>query len=212
MFHANGWTFVWIVTAVGGTHVCARKARRRPRCIGLLSARARHDALRRADGADRASRTRPTSCAPTAPRGVRVLTAGAPPGGPDHRARRGRARLDHHAGLRAHRDLARSSPSASRAPSTRRSSAAERARIKARQGVELITSGELRVVDERGDDVPRDGATIGEIVVRGNVVMEGYYRDPEATARAFAAAGSTPATPRSCTRTATSRSATGSRT
>jgi fatty-acyl-CoA synthase len=62
---------------------------------------------------------------------------------------------------------------------------ADRARIKARQGVSLITSGELRVVDEQGNDVPRDGVTIGEIVARGNVVMEGYYRDPEATANAF---------------------------
>ena len=62
---------------------------------------------------------------------------------------------------------------------------AERAVIKARQGVELITSGELRVVDEEGRDVPRDGATVGEIVVRGNVVMKGYYNDPEATAQAF---------------------------
>jgi fatty-acyl-CoA synthase len=58
-----------------------------------------------------------------------------------------------------------------------------RATIKARQGVELVTSGELRVVDEAGNEVPSDGNTLGEIIVRGNVVMDGYFDDPEGTAR-----------------------------
>src|SRR6185295_13497048 len=60
------------------------------------------------------------------------------------------------------------------------------ARIKARQGVELLTSGELLVVDADGREVPPDGQTMGELVVRRNAVMHGYYDDPEATARAFA--------------------------
>jgi fatty-acyl-CoA synthase len=64
-------------------------------------------------------------------------------------------------------------------------SVADRATVKARQGVELITSGELCVVDTDMREVPRDGATLGEIVARGNVVMRGYYNDAQATAAAF---------------------------
>src|SRR5262249_28134134 len=50
---------------------------------------------------------------------------------------------------------------------------------------EVMTSGELRVVDTHGNDVPHDGVTQGEIIARGNVVMAGYYNDPAATATAF---------------------------
>ncbi len=62
----------------------------------------------------------------------------------------------------------------------------DRATIKARTGVEMVPSGELLVVDEQMREVPHDAQTLGEIVVRGNAVMAGYYNDPAATEKAFA--------------------------
>jgi acyl-CoA synthetase (AMP-forming)/AMP-acid ligase II len=61
----------------------------------------------------------------------------------------------------------------------------QRAAMQARQGVGMISAEALRVVDDKMADVPADGGTMGEIVMRGNTVMVGYYLDPEATAGAF---------------------------
>jgi fatty-acyl-CoA synthase len=61
----------------------------------------------------------------------------------------------------------------------------ERAAKLARQGVGMVHADRVRVVDEEMDDVPADGETVGELVLRGNGVMKGYYRDPDATDEAF---------------------------
>ena len=142
------------------------------------------DALRRADGLDQhRPRALRNSAAPRAA-DVRVLTAGAPP------AAATIERVEGELGwvITQAYGLTETSPLITFCeprPEHEGLSRAERSVIKARQGVELLTSGELRVVDEEGRDVPHDGATIGEIIVRGNVVMKGYYADPEATAEAM---------------------------
>jgi fatty-acyl-CoA synthase len=61
----------------------------------------------------------------------------------------------------------------------------DRARLVARQGVPTIVTEPLRVVDEEMADVPADGETVGEVVMRGNNIMVGYYRDHATTAQAF---------------------------
>ncbi len=141
MFHANGWTFTWIVTAAGATHVCLRKVdpaeifsligrenvtmlcAAPTVLIGIANA---PEELRRRRQARRARAD-----------GRRAARRG------DHRAHRRRARLGHHCRSTASPRPRRSSPSASRCPSTTALQPFERATIKARQGVELITSGEL---------------------------------------------------------------------
>jgi len=62
----------------------------------------------------------------------------------------------------------------------------ERARLLARQGQAYISSDLVRVVDQEMHDIPRDGQTMGEVIMRGNNVMSGYYADQAATDKAFA--------------------------
>jgi fatty-acyl-CoA synthase len=117
-------------------------------------------------------------------RGVRVLTAGAPPAAATIRRIEGELGwvITHVYGLTETAPFILVCESR---PEHAALDAEQSATLKARQGVELMTSGELRVVDDADREVPADGATLGEIIVRGNVVMKGYYRDPEATALAF---------------------------
>ena len=61
----------------------------------------------------------------------------------------------------------------------------EQGKLLARQGVAYIMSDPIRIVDDDMNDVPRDGKTLGEVVMTGNMVMKGYYKDPEATETAF---------------------------
>ena len=150
----------------------------------LIDARARHDAVRGADRADRHRQRAGRRSARGRRAGVRVVTAGAPPAAATIERIEGELgwTITHVYGLT---ETAPFITVCEPRPEHDALTPAERAVIKARQGVELITSGELRVVDEDGRDVPRDGETVGEIVVRGNVVMKGYYNDPEATAQAL---------------------------
>jgi fatty-acyl-CoA synthase len=119
-----------------------------------------------------------------APRGLRVVTAGAPP------AAATIERIEEELGWQITQvyGMTETSPFITICeprPEHAGLSVRQRAEIKARQGVELVTSGDLRVVDDDGKEVPHDGDTLGEIVVRGNVVMKGYFNDPSATAQAM---------------------------
>jgi fatty-acyl-CoA synthase len=182
MFHANGWTFTWTVTAAGATHVCLRKVE--PAAVFRLI---REENVRRLSAA-------PTvlislANAPAGERGevlpgVVVITAGAPPAAATIERLEGEFGWD----VTQVYGLTETAPFitvCAPLPEHEELKPADRAVIKARQGVELLTSGELRVQDANGEEVPADGQTLGEIVVRGNVVMSGYYHDPEATERAM---------------------------
>ena len=182
MFHANGWTFVWTVTAVGATHICLPKVE--PARVFSLLRDERATWLCAAPTVLIGLASASLEVRGEVPSGVNVITAGAPPAAATIERMEGEFGWE----ITQAYGLTETAPFITVCeprPEHRALPLAERAVLKARQGVELITSGEVRVVDEADLEVPPDGTALGEIVVRGNVVMEGYYNDPQATAAAI---------------------------
>jgi len=182
MFHANGWTYTWTVTAAGATHICLPKVE--PAEVFRLIRDEHVTWLSAAPTVLISLANAPAEVRGEVPPGVHVVTAGAPPAAATIERLEGEFgwEVTHVYGLT---ETAPFITVCAPLPEHEDLSPSDRAVVKARQGVELITSGELRVVDSDGREVAPDGQELGEIVVRGNVVMDGYYNDPEATKRAM---------------------------
>lgn len=182
LFHCNGWCFPWAVTAVGARHVCLRHVEL-AKVVELI----RQEGVTHLCGAPVVVSTLTQYCAANGVRfesGLKIVTAGAPPSPAVIRAAEEMgAEVAHAYGLTEtygpHTLCAWRTEWNSLAPH-------DRAQIKARQGVPYLIAGtDLRVVDQQMRDVPCDGMTMGEVIMRGNNVMLGYYDNPEATDKAF---------------------------
>lgn len=181
MFHCNGWCLTWGLTGIGATHVCLRKVD--PALVWSLI---EGEAVTHCNGAPTvliALANHPLSQQVKLSRPLTVTTGGAPPS-PTLIAQMEALGVDliHIYGLT---EMYGPSTICEVQPGWPALPAGEQARLKARQGVPFVIADAMRVVDEDLREVPADGQTMGEVVMRGKNIMAGYYRDPEATARAF---------------------------
>lgn len=181
MFHCNGWCHTWAVTAAGGLHVCQDGIQPEQIFDAMEAHQVTHMSCAPVvlymliDHLDRVERT-PSNR-------LIVATGGAAPTSTLI------AQLDalgfdliHLYGL-----------TESYGPATLcvlddiglNADVETRAKLLARQGVRHLTANRVRVISETGEDVSRNGEELGEIVLRGNTLMAGYYGDAEATAAAF---------------------------
>ena len=182
MFHCNGWCFTWTLSVVGGTHVCLRQVRAGQIWQSLAEHKVTHlcgaPIVMSTILAASPNERRPLD------RTVEFFTAAAPP--PEAvlaaMAEAG-FNVTHLYGLTETYGPAVVNDwreSWSRLPGP------ERAAFKARQGVRYVALEDLKVLDPvTMATVPADGATLGEVMFRGNVVMKGYLKNKVATEAAF---------------------------
>jgi fatty-acyl-CoA synthase len=179
MFHCNGWCFPWAVTAAGGTHVCLRQVD--PATIWRLF---RDEGVTHYNGSPTVQTTLVNHPdAGRLERRVTAMVAAAPPS-PTLLARLEELniRVVHVYGLTetyGPHTVCTWQDDWDALPASRR------AALLARQGHAYTTADPVRVVDEQMRDVPRDAATMGEVVMRGNNVMAGYFANKDATSEAF---------------------------
>ena len=182
MFHCNGWTHTWAVTAVAGTHVCLRHVDPAPIFAAIAEHRVTH--LCGAPIVLNLLVHAPERVKRRFEHRVEVATGGAaPPSAVIEAMEQMGFRVTHLYGL-----------TESTGPSTicawheewAALPIAERSSRMARQGAAYLTLDRQRVVEPRTMvDVPADGSTLGELVLRSNTLMKGYLKNPAATSAAF---------------------------
>ncbi|KAH7661563.1 Acetyl-CoA synthetase-like protein [Dioscorea alata] len=180
MFHGNGWSFTWVIAAAGGTNVCLRRFDAATIYTAIATHKVTH--MCGAPVVLNMLANVPISARKPLPGRVEVLTAGAPPPAPVlHRAEALGFSVSHGYGLT---ETAGPAISCAWKGEWNKLPADERARLKARQGVRTLAMAVIDVIDEStGRSVPRDGSTMGEIVLRGGCIMLGYLKDEKATAK-----------------------------